>query len=53
MDTTDHFFAEVTITNTEGRTVSTWLDQPVGRGPESLLPPGALAADFPVRRKIL
>ncbi len=46
MDTTEHFFAEVTVTKTDGKSVSTWLDQPVGRGPDSPLPPGALAAKF-------
>lgn len=46
MEDTKHFFAEVTVTMTGGRTVSAWVDQPVGRGPESPLPPGVLAVKF-------
>ena len=46
METTEHFFAEVTVTTTDGRKLLTFLDQPVGRSPSSPLPPGALAAKF-------
>lgn len=46
MDTTEHFFAEVTVTLRDGRTLSKWVDRPVGRDRDHPLPDGALVAKF-------
>jgi len=46
MDTTEHFFAEVSVTLRDGRTVSKWVDRPVGRDRDHPLPEGALTAKF-------
>jgi 2-methylcitrate dehydratase PrpD len=46
MDTTEHFFAEVTVTLRDGRQLSHRVERPVGRDREHPLPPGVLHAKF-------
>lgn len=46
MDSTEHFFAEVSVTLRDGRTLTKWVDRPVGRDRDHPLPEGALVAKF-------
>lgn len=46
MDTTEHFFADVTVTMRDGRTFNAVVDRPLGRDRDHPLPPGALEAKF-------
>ncbi|MGQ7792494.1 MmgE/PrpD family protein [Faunimonas sp. B44] len=46
MDTTEHFFAEVTVTLADGHTVTASVDRPLGRDRDHPLPEGALEAKF-------
>ncbi|AZQ68271.1 MmgE/PrpD family protein [Silicimonas algicola] len=46
MDTTEHFFGEVTLTLADGRVLRHRVERPVGRDRDHPLPPGALHAKF-------
>lgn len=46
MDTTEHFFADVEVRTTDGRTFSAFVDRPLGRDRDHPLPEGALEAKF-------
>ena len=46
MDTDEHFFAELRVTTTDGRTFEASVDRPLGRDRDHPLPPGAIEAKF-------
>ena len=46
MDTTEHFFADVRVTTTDGAVFDAHVDRPLGRDRDHPLPPGALERKF-------
>lgn len=46
MESTEHFFADVAVTLRDGRTVSAYVDRPLGRDRAHPLPEGALEGKF-------
>jgi 2-methylcitrate dehydratase PrpD len=46
METTEHFFAEVRVTTTDGAVFDAYVDRPLGRDRAHPLPPGALERKF-------
>jgi 2-methylcitrate dehydratase PrpD len=46
MESTEHFFADVAVTLTDGRVVTAYVDRPLGRDRDHPLPEGALEAKF-------
>lgn len=46
METTEHFYARVRVTTTDGRQLEAFVDAPTGRDRDHPLPPGTLEAKF-------